>query len=102
MKVEFAVVSPGGGQNDYTFECEMATVPAEGDYVLMRDTAEDEPLAYATFIVRRRWFYPLEEDAVMVEVEPARSSRQSPNHKQVCDLYAGQGKPIQWMQESCF
>ena len=102
MKVEFAVVPPGGGEIDYAFECEMEAVPAAGDYILKRDSVEGEPLAHATFIVRRRWFFPLEEDAAMVEVEVARSFRESENHKRICDMYAAKGKPLQWMQHSCY
>ena len=102
MKVEFAVVPPGGGEIDYTFDCEMPAVPVTADYVLKRDSAEGEPLAYATFIVRRRWFFPEEEGAVMVEVEVARSFRESENHKRICDGYAAKGKPLQWMEHSCY
>jgi hypothetical protein len=80
----------------------MAELPTAGDCALKRDSAEGEPLAYATFIVRRRWFFPMEEDAVRVEVEAARCYRESASYKQICDTYAAKGKPLQWMEHSFY
>src|SRR5262245_4361200 len=102
MKVGLAVVPGGGREDEYTCGGERCAVPVAGDYVRKRDSAEGESLAYATFIVRRRWFFPEEDGAVMVEVEVARSFRESQNHKRICDAYAARGKPLQWMEHSCF
>ena len=105
MKVQFAVVPPGGGETDYIFDAEMPTLPNAGDYVFKRDFEEGQTPAWAAFIVRRRWFWPQESEennSILVEVEVARYAMESKSHKENCEMYEHRGNAVQRIQDSCF
>jgi hypothetical protein len=96
MKVDFAVVPPGGGEAEYTFQFEMISPPNVGDYVFKRDYKEGEQPAWAAFVVRQRWFWLQDRDySVLIEVEPARYYYESQSHKAICDSYVARGKTVQ-------
>jgi hypothetical protein len=104
MKVTFSVVPPGGGEAEEVFEAKMPALPLPEDYVLVKDEEARSGMCWKAFIVRRRWFWPQESegDSIRVEVEVARHSHESANHKRICEKFQKRGKPIREMQTSCY
>jgi len=100
MKTEFAVMPPGGGGIEYSFTLETSALPITGDFIFKQEN-EGNSLAYATFIViRRRFFSDQAGGRVVVEVEPARSSKESIAHRRLCIKYASRGRQVQELPDS--
>ena len=99
MNATFVVVPPGGGEADYQFSVDLPAIPHDGDYVQVWDATQG---GYDYFIVRRRWFNLKAEmvgqnrdhsfDKIIVEVEFAKGSAPSANHKASCEMYEKRGK----------
>ena len=105
MKVEINVVPPGGGETDYTMIVEMSVIPANGDYVLLRENG-----GHRSHIVRRAWWY-LESDEhdgnkkladVVLEVELAESGMDSAAHKEHLSIYRSRGKNVKELETSTY
>ena len=109
FKVTVAVVPPGGGETDYSFEIMLPALPNVEDYFQV--VAKDVCMTH-DFIVRRRWFHaeqptdieakPVTYTGVVLEVEPALSDYSSNGHKAVCEMYKRRGKPLQELQTSVY
>src|SRR3954469_5724050 len=100
MKVDINIVPPGGGETDYTITVEMPSVPAKGDYLLLRGRQEQEEDDFGLrgHIVRRTWWFLETIDNntrladVVLEVEVAEGSLDSRNHKKQLAMYVARGK----------
>ena len=100
MKVEFAVVPPGGGETDYTFNAEHGSSPATWR---LRVQARPRRNAFRMGGLHRK---------VPLVLAPRKSSldgrsrtspirKESEAHKRSCDAYEAKGKAPQRTQASC-
>jgi hypothetical protein len=114
MKATLVFVPPGGGEADYSLDFEIPSVPQPGDYVSIKRPGQQGTI---DFIVRRTWWhmeYPSDAlygdpdnpiygsvTGIVVECEFAIGPYSSPEHKQSCESYKGEGK-LQKFEDTAF
>lgn len=104
MKVHFAFVPPGGGDQEYMMQAEMPAVPREGDTILIsRENPSSDQVGSESFVVRRATWSFLDyggEDAsakfsqVWVEAEMAYGPLNSGEFIENLKQYEKRGKKV--------
>jgi hypothetical protein len=88
----------------------MPSVPAKGDYLLLRGRAQQEDdIGHRSHIVRRTWWYLETIDDnntrladVVLEVELAEGGLDSRNHKKHLAMYVARGKKPEQLDDSAY